>query len=73
MAKNQYVVPKGARWCVRGEGNQRPTASFDTQAQAIERARDIARKQGGELRIQGQDGKFRETRSYGNDPFPPKG
>jgi hypothetical protein len=73
MSKNQYVVRNGGDWGVRGEGNSRLTARHDTQAAAIQQAREIARNQGSELRIQGIDGKFRESWSYGNDPFPPKG
>lgn len=71
--KNQYVVRNGNGWGVRGEGNSRLTATFDTQAQAIDRGRDIARNQGAELRIQGSNGQFREAWSYGRDPYPPKG
>jgi hypothetical protein len=73
MPKNQYVVRNGSGWGVRGEGNSRLTGCHDTQAAAIRQAREIARNQGSELRIQGSDGKFREGWSYGNDPFPPKG
>ncbi len=72
--KNQYIVPADDdRWGVRGEGNSRLTETFRTQREAIERGREIARNEGSELRIQGEDGKFREAWSYGNDPFPPKG
>lgn len=71
--KNQYVVRNGGGWGVRGEGNSRLTASFDTQREAISRGREIAQNQGAELRIQGQDAKFREAWSYGRDPYPPKG
>ena len=71
--KNQYVVRNGDSWGVRGEGNERLTRSFDTQREAITHGRDIARNQGSELRIQGQNGQFREAWSYGNDPYPPKG
>jgi len=73
MPKNQYVVRNGNGWGVRGEGNSRLTGRHGTQAAAIQQAREIARNQGSELRIQGSDGKFREGWSYGNDPFPPKG
>jgi hypothetical protein len=72
-SKNQYVVRTGDGWGVRGEGSKRLTAAFDTQAEAIERGRDIARNQHSELRIQGRDARFREAWSYGNDPYPPKG
>ncbi|MTW18791.1 DUF2188 domain-containing protein [Rhodoplanes serenus] len=71
--KNQYVVRHGSNWGVRGEGNSRLTGVFDTQQEAIERAKPIAQREGAELRIQGGDGKFREAWSYGNDPCPPKG
>ncbi|MFN3229439.1 MAG: DUF2188 domain-containing protein [Asticcacaulis sp.] len=73
MGKNQYVVRNGDTWGVRGEGNSRLTARCDTQAEAIQIGRDIARNQSAELRIQGRDARFRESWSYGNDPFPPKG
>lgn len=71
--KNQYVVRNGESWGVRGEGNSRLTARCDTQAEAISLGREIARNQAAELRIQGSNGQFRESWSYGNDPFPPKG
>lgn len=71
--KNQYVVRDGNGWGVRGEGNQRLTNRFDTQHQAIERGRSLAQREKAELRIQGEDAKFREAWSYGNDPYPPRG
>jgi len=71
--KNQYVVRNGNGWGVRGEGNNRLTGAYNTQAEAIARGREIARNQGSELRIQGTDARFREAWSYGNDPYPPKG
>lgn len=71
--KNQYVVRNGGGWGVRGEGNSRLTGSYDTQAAAIARGREIAQNQGAELRIQGRNGQFRESWSYGHDPFPPEG
>lgn len=71
--KNQYVVRQGDKWGVRGEGNSRLTAIVDTQKEAIDRARPIAQRERSEVRIQGEDAKFREGWSYGNDPFPPKG
>jgi Uncharacterized protein conserved in bacteria (DUF2188). len=71
--KNQYVVKNGDGWGVRGEGNERLTKNFDTQREAIGYGREIARNQSAELRIQGENGQFREAWSYGNDPHPPKG
>lgn len=73
MGKNQWVVPHGDKWAQRGEGNGRVTRTFDTQRQAIDAARDTAKRERSELLIQGENGQIRERNSYGNDPNPPKG
>lgn len=74
MGQNQHVVPcPDGGWQVKGEGNQQPTAQTDTQAEAIEIAREIARKQKSELVIHGRDGRIREKDSHGHDPYPPEG
>ncbi len=71
--KNQHVVPHGDDWAVKGAGNSKATSVHPTQADAIERAREIARNQESELLIHGSNGRIRERDSYGNDPYPPKG
>ena len=73
MGKNQHVVPHNGKWGVRGEGNKKLTSIYDTQKEAINDARGIARNQNSELFIHGRNGQIRERDSYGNDPFPPKG
>lgn len=60
-------------WGVRGEHNTRITQKFDTQKEAIAKAREIAINQKSELFIHGENGRIRERNSYGNDPYPPKG
>lgn len=71
--KNQHVVPHAEGWAVRGAGNQRVTSTHSTQREAIGAARDIARNQGSEMLIHGENGRIRERNTYGNDPYPPKG
>lgn len=73
MGKNQHVVPTENGWGVKGENNTRITQEFDTQKQAIERAREIAINQKSELLIHGKNGQIREKNSYGNDDYPPRG
>ncbi len=73
MSKNQHVVPTEKGWGVRGEGNSRLTAEFNTQGEAIEASREICQNQRSEQFIHGRDGKIRERNSYGGDPFPPRG
>ena len=71
--KNQHVVPHPEGWAVKPEGGKSPSSVHDTQRDAIERAREIARNQRSELLIHGRDGRIRERDSHGRDPFPPKG
>ena len=49
--KDQHVVPHQDGWAVKGAGNQRATSVHDTQQQAIDAARDIARNQQSEVRL----------------------
>jgi uncharacterized protein YdaT len=71
--RNQHVIPHQDKWAIKGEGSQRVTSVHETQAEATEKARDIARRQKSELLVHGRDGQIRSRDSFGNDPFPPKG
>lgn len=75
MAKNNRIHVTGTRgdWRVVREGNERASATAATKDAAIERARELAMPQGGQVIIHGTNGRIQSERSYGNDPFPPKG
>jgi len=73
MHKNQHVVPADGDWAVRGAGNSRATSIHNTQAEAVDAAREIARNQQSELLIHNRKGRIRDRDSYGNDDFPPSG
>ncbi|MBT3383917.1 MAG: DUF2188 domain-containing protein [Prolixibacteraceae bacterium] len=73
MGKNQHVVKHPDGWAVKGAGNGRATKVTETQNEAINSAKEIAKNQNSEMFIHGKNGKIRERNSYGNDPFPPKG
>lgn len=70
---DQHVVPHPEGWAVKRAGGERASSVHPTQREAIDRARDIARNQGSELFIHGEDGKIRSRDSHGHDPNPPKG
>lgn len=70
--KAQHVVPRDGRWAVRGAGNAKATQTFETQGEAVELARRIARNQKTELVIHDRDGRIRGRSSYGIDPLPPR-
>lgn len=70
--KNVHVVPHNDCWAVKGEGYGRVASIHDTQREAIDAAREIARNKQGELLIHARDGRIRGRDSYGTDPLPPK-
>ena len=72
MGKNQHVTPKGDHWQVKGAGNQKATKLFDTQKEAEEYGRQIAKNQHSELITHNKRGQIRSKDSYGPDPCPPK-
>lgn len=62
-------------WDVNKPGASRSSGHFDTQKEAIDRAREILRRDGGgELTIHDRDNKIRDsdTVAPGNDPNPPR-
>ena len=73
----RHVVQNpGGGWDVRKPGSSRSSAHTGTQAEAVERAREIVGNSGGgEVRTHGRDGKIRDSSTVapGNDPYPPKG
>ena len=77
MAKNKqiWVSPSGNNWRVHRPGAARSIKITDTQQEGFEKARQVARNQGGELIMQGRNGQIREKNSYSppRDNFPPKG
>ena len=72
MGKYQHVVPNGNQWAVKGAGNGNATKILNTQAEAIQIAREIAINQKSEVVIHRSNGQIRDKDSYGKDPCPPK-
>lgn len=74
MSKNIHVTnsPRGG-FQVKPSGSSKAYRRTETQREAIDIGRELARKQHSELVIHGKDGKIRQKNSYGNDPYPPKG
>lgn len=70
-----FVSPNSERggWDVQRAGAQRASSHHDTQAAAIQAAREVSRNQQTELKIQGRDGQIRQSDSHGHDPKNIKG
>ncbi len=65
---SQHVVPSNGRWAIRRTGAKRVFRKFDTKREAIEAAREIARKKKRALYIFGADGRIRNR----EEPLPPR-
>jgi hypothetical protein len=76
MSKNdRFVVKQGSDWAVKKAGVATPESVHHKQSRAEQQAKSTVRDLGGgEVRIQGRDGKWRDsdTVAPGNDPFPPR-
>lgn len=72
----RHVTPNAdGGWDVKAPNSERASAHRATQAEAINRAREIVHNAGGgEVRIHGRDGRIRDsdTVAPGNDPNPPR-
>lgn len=70
--KDVHVVPHTKGWGTRSENVSRVGSVHPTQRDAIDRARDQAIRQGGEVVVHRPNGQIRDRDSYGHDPSPPK-
>lgn len=68
------VVPQTGRWAVKRRGAERADSVWDAKAEAVDRGAELCDKsQPSQLVIRRQDGTIEDERTYGSDPFPPRG
>lgn len=67
--RDRHVVSHGNKWAVKKAGANRASSIHATQAEALQAARDKVRAKGGEVRVQGRDGRWRASFTVGRDPF----
>jgi len=73
MAKNIHVTHReDGSWAIIREKAKQASGLYDTQREAIELAREMARKGRVELVIHDRENRIRDKDSYGNDPCPPR-
>ena len=76
MSKNdRYVVRHGDDWAVKAGGAKRASSIHSTQRDAAKAAKNTVHNLGGgEVRIQGENGRWRDSDTVppGNDPGPPR-
>jgi len=59
-----HIELRDDAWIVVREGNQRATSVHPTQSEAAESGRELARRDGAEFFLHGQDGRVREHHDY---------
>lgn len=76
MSKSdRFVVKHAEGWAVKKGGQEEAESIHRRQSDAERAAKTTVRSLGGgEVRIQGRDGRWRDsdTVAPGNDPFPPR-
>lgn len=74
MSKNYWTKrrPDG-KWETKAAGSSRASGVSDTQQEAWNRSKDLARKSGGEAFLCNRSGQIRERNTYGHDPRNIKG
>lgn len=73
--QDRTIIKHPEGWANRRNGADRAEGIYSTQQAAIDAARqNLINAGGGELTVQGRDGKFRgkDTIAPGNDPSPPR-
>jgi Uncharacterized protein conserved in bacteria (DUF2188) len=68
MATSQHVIPTGRNWAVRRAGSLRSSGIYQTQHEALDAARGIARNQGVDLYVHGSDGRIHTRETYAKTP-----
>ncbi len=72
---NRYVTKHPKGWAVKAPQSKRASSIHGTQKEAEAKAKGtVANLGGGEVRIQGRDGKWRDSDTVppGRDPNPPR-
>lgn len=73
MVKQVWVSPTGDDWKVKSAGAGKAAGIFENKAEAVAKAKEIAKNNKAELIVQKEDGTIGWKNSYGNDDYPPRG
>ena len=75
MRKQYHVTQRDdGTWQGKARGADRASVVAETKAEVVKETTGIAKAQGNsQVFIHGTNGRVQEERTYGNDPYPPKG
>jgi Uncharacterized protein conserved in bacteria (DUF2188) len=66
---SHVVLVHEGGWAVKPSDGKQPISTHETKAEAVKAAKDVVRAKGGEILVQGRDGRFRESYVIGRVPF----
>lgn len=74
MSVRYHVIPSmEGGWQVQRFGANRATSRHSTQSEAVDRARELAKKNpSSAVIVHGVDGTVRSSSTYGKGPYPPR-
>jgi hypothetical protein len=64
IKKNQFVIPIGNGWAIKGEGNKQFTLITDNKREAVSIATDIAKRNESTLIIYNKNGEIVRSKNY---------
>ncbi|MTI67825.1 MAG: DUF2188 domain-containing protein [Firmicutes bacterium] len=71
---NYWVVWSKIVWQVKREGSIKAIKNFEVKKDAVDYGIEVARNnQPSQLTIKRKDGTIEKERTYGDDPYPPRG
>lgn len=65
----RHVVPVSGGWAVKTAASARTCGIYGTQAEAEKAAKEMVRIRGGEVLVQGRNGRWRDSFTLGRDGF----
>jgi len=69
---NNHLVPEEDEWKLEKQGSERSIRNFETKNDTMNLSVDYMNNHGGSLKIQTQDGRFQEERTYPRSADPRK-
>lgn len=75
MSKREriHITKTDDGWQGKKEGAAKASFTAETKAEAVDKGVDQSKREHGQLIIHKGDGTFQSERTYGKDPYPPKG
>lgn len=75
MTRNTYHVTRTKnRWAGKADGGKRASVTGTTKADVVKKTADLAKRSGqGQVVVHRMNGTIQSERTYGSDPFPPRG